>query len=78
MMVRFDQTQTTGSPHSPDPPKKINTDLIARLFFLLSSSSQILANARTLEEKYGDMMDIEFSVQDGTLYMLQVTALDID
>jgi hypothetical protein len=78
MMVRFDQTRTTGSPHSPDPPKKINIVLIAKLFFLLSSSSQILANARTLEEKYGDMMDIEFSVQDGTLYMLQVTALDID
>jgi hypothetical protein len=44
------------------------------LSFFLVLRSQILANARTLEEKYGDMMDIEFSVQDGVLYMLQVTS----
>ena len=76
-MVRFDQTRTTGSPHSPDPPKKTKNVLNTKPFLFLSSSSQILANARILEEKYGDMMDIEFSVQDGTLYMLQVTALDM-
>ena len=33
--------------------------------------AQLLANCTRLERAYGDMMDVEFTVQDGTLYMLQ-------
>lgn len=46
---------------------------ISRLAETLPAAYEgLLRNCDLLEQHYGDMQDIEFTVQEGKLYMLQV------
>ncbi|HZO61120.1 MAG TPA: pyruvate, phosphate dikinase [Solirubrobacterales bacterium] len=81
--VAFSRDETTGAPEpsgdflqnaqGEDVVAGVrNTQDLSELKSLFPElHGQLLDIMRTLERHYGDMQDVEFTIEDGTLYMLQ-------